>query len=121
MPMPVSLTEKRSLTLLPVCSSNSPVRQISPVSVNFTALPSRLMSTCPNRNGSPRRTGGMSREMLNRSSRSLSWIFCATMVEMLLITESISNVTFSMSSLPASILEKSRISLIMDRSEVPAL
>ena len=59
MPMPVSRTENLSCTFSPVRSSSSMSSRISPRSVNFTALLTRLVRIWPRRSGSPSRCSGI--------------------------------------------------------------
>ena len=121
MPMPVSLMENRSLTFSPVRSSSSAFTRISPRSVNFTALFTRLVMIWPRRSGSPSSAVGTSSATSTRNSSPLSWAFWAVRVVTEAITSSSEKSVVSMSSFPASILEKSRISLMMPSSDVPAL
>ena len=58
MPMPVSRTENLSCTFSPVRSSSSMFSRISPCSVNFTALLTRLVRIWPRRSGSPQQVLG---------------------------------------------------------------
>ena len=53
MPIPVSVTEQWSVAPSAFASASDISIRISPRSVNFTALPTRLSSTCRNREGSP--------------------------------------------------------------------
>ncbi len=121
MPTPVSRTEKRSLTRSPVCSSSSALSRISPRSVNFTALLTRFVRIWPRRSGSPRRPCGTEVGASARNSRPFSWAFCPVTVVTVEITSSSWNGVVSRSSLPASIFEKSRMSLMIPSSDVPAL
>ena len=77
MPMPVSRTSKRRET---PSASRSPVTlsTISPTSVNFTALPRRLMSTWRSRPGSPVTRTGSSGATLQMSSTSCAWARAAS-------------------------------------------
>jgi hypothetical protein len=61
------------------------------------------------------------RRDVRQNSRPLSWAFCAVNVVTELITSSSLKSVLSMSSRPASIFEKSRMSLITASSDVPAL
>ena len=121
MPMPVSRTENLSCTFSPVRSSSSMFSRISPRSVNLTALLTKFVRIWPRRSGSPSRCSGISGETWARNSRPLSCAFWAVSVVTELITSSSRKSVFSMSSLPASIFEKSRMSLMMASSDVPAL
>jgi hypothetical protein len=55
MPMPVSVTAKRSRAWVVVPSTYSALNETPPVSVNFIALLSRFMRIWRNRTGSPLR------------------------------------------------------------------
>ncbi|MNR39354.1 hypothetical protein D3C85_1575610 [compost metagenome] len=119
--MPLSLTPMRSLTLSPTCSSNWMLTVTSPRSVNLMALPTRLVSTCPSRSGSPTRLCGTAGLHSNNSSSPLSAAFCPTSDDTFSSTSSSRKLTVSSSMRSASTLEKSRMSLMMPSSEVPAL
>ena len=60
MPMPVSRTANRSVTASAASETRLTVTAISPCSVNLTALPTRLVSICRSRPGSPRSDAGTS-------------------------------------------------------------
>jgi hypothetical protein len=77
-PMPVSVTSKRTPIALP-CSDSLRTRRItSPESVNLTALPSMLMRIWRIRPGSPRRRIDICGSTITASSRSFSSAFGAT-------------------------------------------
>ena len=116
MPIPVSRTENLSFTRPAASSSTPTVTMTSPRSVNFTALFTRLMRIWPRRKGSPTRFGGMPGWAEMRNSRFFSCAFWPTTVERLSRTSSNRKSAFSISSLPASIFEKSRMSLMMPKS-----
>ena len=121
MPMPVSRTEKRSVTR---SSAETSVRTvtttISPLSVNLTALVQRLMSTCSSRSGSPTSRAGTSGAVFISSSRPFCCAFRPTMAVTRSNTPCRLNSRCSSSSLPASTFEKSRMSLRMASSESAA-
>ena len=106
--------------------SRSAVRQrkassTSPCSVNFTALPHRLSSTWPRRNGSPTRTRRDGRVVADQELDALVLGLVADGVGQLFQHARRGRTRpVSMSSLPASILEKSRMSLMMPSSECAA-
>ena len=60
MPIPVSATSKRISAVSAVSATRVTRTTTSPRSVNFTALPTRLVRICRSRAGSPRSTAGMS-------------------------------------------------------------
>jgi len=117
MPIPVSATENLSRQRSPVISASSAVTAICPAPVNFTALPARFRSTCPNRRGSPTRQRGTSFPMELTNSTPFSAASTETMSVMFSSTSSNRKEIESISSFPASILEKSRISLITASNE----
>ena len=119
-PAPVSRIEKRSFTRSPVCSTSSALSRISPRSVNLTALLMRFVRICPSRSGSPRSACGIEEGTSARNSSPFSCAFCPVTVVTDEITSSSWNDVVSRSSRPASIFEKSRMSLMMPRSDVPA-
>ena len=121
MPIPVSRTENLNCTLRPVCSSTSTFTQTSPCSVNFTALLTRLVRICPSRNGSPDSRCGIEAATSAKNSSPFSWAFWPVRVATELTTWSKSKSVVSSFSLPASTLEKSKISLMIPSREVPAL
>ena len=113
MPIPESWTQKCSSTSLPRRSTRSAPMMISPLSVNFTALLPRLTRTWPRRRGSPISAVGRLGARLNSSSIPLSSAFRPMRLPRLSMTSSRLKSMCSMDSLPASILEKSRMSLMM--------
>ena len=120
-PIPVSLMVNLRSTSLPKSLCLRPITATSPFSVNFTALPSRLMSTCPIRNGSPLSVAGMDGSMSNTSSKAFSSALPRTKPETSFSIASTSNTICSISNLPASILEISRISLMIPSRWRPEL
>ncbi len=119
MPMPVSSTAILSLTRSPSVARFSILTVTWPRSVNLTALLMRLLRIWPMRSGSPTKPCGTSGPTLMRSSRSFSETFCPTKVETLSSTSSSQKGTCSTVSLPASIFEKSRMSLMMPSNREP--
>ena len=117
-PMPVSRTAKVSSAVLPVTVAVT-VSTTSPRSVNLMALASRLSRICRSRVTSPLTAGGTSPS--NRYARSSC--FCAARVPTRSSADSThsrrSNGCASMSMRPASIFEKSRMSLMMVKSASP--
>ena len=110
--MPVSRTSKRTHTVSSSWRVTRPLSTTLPCSVNFTALLMKFTSTCPSRTPSPCRTGGtpLSR---TTSSRPLASTLSATRAVTLLTICSSSKSVGSSVILPASILEKSRMSLMI--------
>ena len=120
-PMPVSVTLKRTRAASSPFSTRPAAMTISPFWVNLTALPARLSRICPRRRGSPTRFTGTSGSMRKSSSRPFSSTLTVSRLARLSMTSSRWNSVFSMSSLPASILEKSRMSLMMRSSALAEL
>ncbi len=117
MPTPVSRTSMRARR--PSGRSSSRARTaISPREVNFTALFSRLTSTCRTRPGSPAHAASSARSVSQLSSRPFSSAGSAIMVVTSSMTSRSEKSTCSSSSLPASIFEKSRMSLMTERSRL---
>ena len=117
--MPVSETSKRSRRSLPGPSKSATLTLTSPSEVNFTALDTRLVRTWRTRLPSPCRTGATSSSTDTSSARPRSAALMPTMS----ITSSSAACTekssLTISSLPASILEKSRM-LLMTRIRASA-
>ncbi len=113
MPTPVSMTSKRSSTSSPVCSTPRTCTTTSPWSVNLMALPTRLVSTWRNRPASPISQVGSSGGTSAPISRPLDAACSAKSSKISSIAVRRSKSNTSSSILPASILEKSKISLIM--------
>ena len=117
MPMPVSFTSNSTVTCSAVSPSLLARTSTSPRSVNFTALAVRLTRTCRSRNESPRSPGGISGSMRQASSMPL---VCARSASKSTAPSTVSRRLKSMASsasLPASIFEKSRMSLMMSSSD----
>ena len=119
MPMPVSRIENLISAVFSVRLTSSVETTISPCSVNLTELLARLIRTCPSRSGSPTSARGTLGAVLkSTSSPSFSWALTVTSVARFSMTLSRLKGIDSMASLPASIFEKSRMSLMMPSSEV---
>ena len=129
-PMPVSLTVKRSVTEAgsvagigdaTSCDTRCAVTTtISPCSVNLTALPHRLTSTCSSRIGSPASTGGTSGAVLSSSSSPLHCAFRPISAVRRPNTSSSEKSRSTSASLPASMREKSRMSSMTPSSDPAA-
>ena len=92
----------------------------SPLVVNLTALEVRLEMTWPNRTGSPLTAAGTSGWHVTASSRSLARARSAIIVVLCSTMARGSKSTASRSSRPASILDRSRMSLTSDSRLRPA-
>ena len=121
MPAPVSVTSTCSSTPSPSLRSTRARIATSPCSVNFTALEPRLVRTWPRRVGSPRRNSGTSGWQETTSSRSFSWAGPLSTAAVCSKTLRTSKSTSSSSSLPDSIFDRSRMSLMIASSDSPAL
>jgi len=112
MPMPVSRTVNRTVAVVGVSDSSATSIVTSPSSVNLIAVPMRLTKPWRRRPGSPHNDDGTSGSTSIASSRPFSWARNAgrSIASSRVVRRSKSSV--SISSLPASILEKSRMSLI---------
>ena len=119
--MPESLTSKRRLN--PPVSAPASARvarsTTSPFSVNFKALPTRLLSTWRRRPGSPRSRPGTSGWMRQASSSPLTWACSFEVSITSRMARRRSKSTLSSSRRPASILEKSRMSLMISSRACP--
>ena len=122
MPMPVSTIENSS-RLARLASSGEPSRagrtsiSTSPFSVNLTALPTRLVRTWRSRPASPRTAAGTASSIRHNSSMPLPCALPAAISATSSTSSRTSKSTGSSSILPASIFEKSRMSLMMLSSE----
>ena len=83
------------------------------------ALPRRLVNICRTRPGSPRSPRSTSLPSKHPSSRPFSWAWSASSSTVPSTTDTRSKSIHSMDNLPASIFEKSRMSLMTVRSESP--
>ena len=113
MPMPVSATSNRSSKSSGSRAATLTVAATSPWAVNLMALPTRLDNACAMRAGSPRTTAGTSAAMWCVRRRFFSRTGAANNCVTLATRERRSKATDSISILPASILEKSRMSLMI--------
>ena len=110
-PTPVSVTWQVSIQPRPGGSgSASSASSIQPRSVNFTALPTRLNSTCRKRPGSPSTRAGRSAGSETTSSTPRAAARGANSSAMVATSLSSVKGRLSSSTAPASSLEKSRMS-----------
>ena len=116
MPMPVSRTWN---TISPGAAPGSTMTLTPPASVNLMALPARLSSTWRSRVGSPMTRSGNRSSTSDAISRPLAWARGPNSSTISSTSGSSANGRGSSSSLPASILEKSRTSSISDSSASP--
>ena len=118
MPMPVSLMRNSTSAPSWALKSSSTCAETTtwPFSVNLTALLTRLSSTWRSRVTSPRTQPGSSPPISTSSSSPFSRARGAPMSQASSIVPSRLSGSFSSSSLPDSILEKSRMSLITPSS-----
>ncbi len=121
MPMPVSLTENSTSWQSALSSSTRASTATSPISVNLTALLQKLIRICPSRKGSPRKWVDTAGSTSKISSSPLAEAFSDIRFPTFSSTLSRSKSMFSIDSLPASIFEKSRMSLMMPRRCWPEL
>ena len=121
MPMPVSSTAKYSRGVVSPSACTRIRITTSPFSVNLMALPTRLTKSCRTRTGSPCTLAGRS---IGRSLIKSSPFSCARPASIAAMSSTSSrgsNKVISNSSRPASILEKSRISLMVASRAQPEL
>jgi hypothetical protein len=111
-PIPVSRTSNPMATASPSRRTTFTARVTDPRSVNFTALPSRFVITCPIFTGSPASRAGTSGS--KRRSRAMPFSSTFTCIPTMIPCTSWrrSNTRSSSRTLPAAILLKSRMSLI---------
>ena len=110
MPMPVSLTRKRRVTV-PAPPLITEIQSVTlPVSVNFTELLARLISTCERRMASPVTTSGRRSSVSTRKSSPLWAAASRIRSQTLSIIWRKEKGCLSSVSLPASTLEMSRMS-----------
>ena len=100
---------------LPLLSSNTAMPML-PFSVNLIALPSRLMRIWRRRVGSPRSHTGTSGAISQLTVRFFSAAWGRMIDRALSITDIGRNGRFSSSSFPASIFDRSRMSLMIASS-----
>ncbi len=117
MPGPESVTENSSITDSGVASTARTARDTRPASVNFSALSSRFTSTWRSRMGSPTRPSGTSSGTRKAKPRPFSSARCTNMVCRVDRRLRRRNTWLSSSTMPASILEKSRMSLMSASSD----
>mmetsp|Transcript_3280 Transcript_3280/g.11534 ORF Transcript_3280/g.11534 Transcript_3280/m.11534 type:complete len:246 (-) Transcript_3280:425-1162(-) len=112
MPMPLSLTSKRTRTCAGCCSITWAASSTLPVSVNLTALDSRLSRTCRSRWPSTMTRWGRRGSMSARSAR----FFCSarrrTLSRAMSSSARMSTALGFSATLPASMLATSSTSLI---------
>ena len=116
MPMPVSDTSNRSTTPAPPASSRRTRRAIRPRCVNFTAFESRFAKTCRSRRPSPTSASGTPSSTSHDSVTSRPRRRGANDFTSASSRSRRRNARGSRTSLPASIFEKSRMSLMMSSS-----
>ena len=119
MPMPVSVTEHFNIRRTSLCISKSTVILIWPWLVNLMALFARLIRICLILNASPKSFCGRSGAISRVSTTSLSARRVMSMFETSLNRDMGSYSAGVMVSFPASIFEKSSMSLIMVRRALP--
>ncbi len=120
MPMPVSRTDTTRDASSPSAAVMRALRVTSPRWVNLTALERRLSATCRSRPGSPRARRGSVGARSRMSCSPFSCARVATVFAAAVSTSAGENSTASMSRRPASIFEKSRMSLMICSSEPAA-
>ena len=113
MPMPVSRTQTCISSRVSLVSRQRKASSISPRAVNLTALPQRLSRIWPRRRGSPTRMRGREASYRTRNSRPFCSAWGAMASVRCSMTPSRPNSISSSSILPASTLEKSRMSLMI--------
>ncbi len=113
MPMPSSCTSKRTSVVLSRSSTGRARMWILPFSENLMALLVKFSSTCSSRSGSPRSWCDRPGHTSYTSSSPLRAALSPSWLERLLSSVSSAKSATSSSILPASILEKSRMSLMM--------
>ena len=111
-PMPLSRMRKLSCATDSVSLCSSTRRETSPRLVNLIPLPSRLVSTWRKRVASPRRWMGTAGSVKPASSIPFAWAVPASRSSVPSTTSCKLKSRISNVSLPASIFEKSRMSLM---------
>ena len=117
MPMPVSAMMKCRVISLSIRLAGSTLTTISPLAVNLMALPTRLIKICRSRPGSPTSLAGSLGSIAQTRSSLLRWAWMASGDRASNRRSWRSKAVDSSSTLLASILEKSRMSLIRRRSD----
>ena len=120
-PMPVSVTEMDRSTESSSFSSNLTSNSILPSSVYLTALVRRLVMICFTLVSSPIKCDGRSGSMTKLNSSPLASARNCTRLYRSTMTDDREYSSVSSSILPFSILEKSKMSLIIDKRLSPAL
>ena len=119
MPIPVSITLK-SKVASPAVSTLDDIKILTPpLSVNFTAFPARLRRIWRNRPASPLKNCGISPLNSMRMEIPFSSTRSSSTSTTLSTSSFKSKGAFSKTSLPASILEKSRMSLMISKRASP--
>ena len=121
MPMPVSRTASSMRWPAADSSSTRTVTSMPPTSVNFTALERKLLRIWRSRIGSPTSAGASSASISADSSSPLIDAVCTKLFTAASTSSRSPIVTGSMSSLPASIFEKSRTSPMIVMSDCAEL
>ena len=119
MPIPVSVTSKRTQRPRALGSPSVTRTVISPSEVNLTALETRFVSTCWSRKRSPTTCSRARRSTNARRSRPLPRAFSASSSTASSTASDSENSASSSSSLPASIFDRSRMSLMIVSSCSP--
>lgn len=120
MPMPLSSTSNSSSTQSGPAACTRQCSRTWPLAVNLIALLVRLVSTWPSRIGSPTSRSGTASATSTRYTSPFSRARYPATVATVLNTSRSEKSIRSMSILPASIFEKSRMSLMMPRSDIAA-
>ena len=118
-PIPVSEIVNFNCRPLPSLATRSTLTSTSPCCVNLMALPTRLTSTWRRRPGSPKTCWGTSERISVTSSKPFWWARTAIALVVSITLSWRLKSMGSRSSLPASILEKSRMSLMTRSRESP--
>ncbi len=111
MPMPVSVTVKRSAASPSTTTSRATSTSMWPASVNLIALPTRLRITWRSRPASPISASGTSGRIRQVSSRPFSWARPAISLTASSTVSRSANRARSSSMRPASTFDTSRMSL----------
>jgi hypothetical protein len=120
-PIPESTTSKRSAIDVAAVAWGRTFTWTAPRSVNLIALLTRFVRICRSRPGSPRTHSARSISRRVSKARPLAVAAKRSDAQTSSTIGWSANARSSKSSLPASILEKSRMSLITVSSELPAL
>ena len=120
MPMPESLMAKSMWATPSTTRCRCSDTTTCPTAVNLTALPPKLFKICCRRKASPSSTAGSVLSMSNSTSMPLVPALVDKITARSRINLLTANGCASSAILPASTLEKSRMSLISPRSECAA-